>query len=127
MNNTELHLLRQTFHSYVDVAPVEKLMELVRYLAGAHPRYRNQFEWLHVVCQAEGDAAPIPAPLVLCEEIYDELEALDHILRWVLTQTDNRAYRADIRKHRRVLERLHKQLGLRHVAPRPVPESEKIK
>lgn len=119
---TGLEIMRRVLVSYVETSSRAELIKLARCISVARPGARSILDWLTVISDPTMPEGPIPAPVALCEELHDELVAVEHILRYALARLDNVADRADIRRHKTNVERLRRQLAAQHVPMHPVTD-----
>jgi hypothetical protein len=122
-----LNHLRGSLIMYVVAAQPEKLRDLARYIGDTQPSYRDQFHFLLPPADraetSQGDSVAL-VPGELAAQLHEELWATDSVLRWMLAQLvhdkDKKPQRADIRRHRVILQGLRDRLGS-HVAPTNAP------
>lgn len=99
----ELIAMREMLTDYVREAPEARIVELARFAAATTPAY---------VVSAD-----------LCDQLDAELTAANHIYNHVLSRTNDRIVRANVRKHRDQIQQLQCRLAAGRTQARSASES----
>lgn len=128
MDNVEARLaqLRGALITYIAGCRAEALCDIARYTADTQSGYREQFGWMLESRSAERirDTLVAPIPVEFAAVLYEELGAIDNILRHVLARDNRPATHPDlrdIRRHRVGLAALRDRLGSSYISPDLAP------